>query len=268
MLFNEVEAASSAQASAADSAAGAEVAGNAPITDPVARRKPGGRRSLSPALPRVTVTRDLPEAERVCPKDGNALHRIGEVVSEQLDIVPMLIRVLRHVRPSYGCRCCGETVKTATLPAQPIPQSIASSGTLAHLAVSKYAEHLPLYRQEQILKRHGLDISRATLAQWMLNLGELETPLLNLLQDHLLESPVIQMDETPVQVLKEDWTIGRGVSDIVLGAGVRDEMPEAVVAWLAALPVRASGRKQPRVPASKIPELTGALAGWEKYLGR
>ena len=103
-----------------------------------------------------------------------------------------------------GCRCCGETVKTAALPDQPIPQSIASAGTLAHLAVSKYAEHLPLYRQEQILKRHGLDLTRATLAQWMLDLGDLITPLVNLLQDHLLAGPLIQMDETPVQVLKED----------------------------------------------------------------
>ncbi|MHB8455943.1 MAG: IS66 family transposase [Acidiferrobacterales bacterium] len=159
---------------------------------------------LPPELPRIMVTHDLPESENRCPNDGAALHRIGEVVTEQLDIVPMRIQVIRHVRHRYGCRCCGETIKTATLPAQPIPQSIASPGTLAHLAVSKYAEHLPLYRQEQILKRNGLEITRATLAQWMMDLGTVITPLINLLQDQLLEGPLIQMDETPVQVLKED----------------------------------------------------------------
>ena len=198
MLFNEAEAASSAANT--DTAVDHCVA----MMDTVARRKPGGRRVLPPALPRVIVTHDLTDAEKVCPKDGSALHRIGEVVTEQLDIVPMRIQVIGHVRHSYGCRCCGETVKTAALPDQPIPQSMASAGTLAHLAVSKYAEHLPLYRQEQILKRHGLDLTRATLAQWMLDLGDLITPLVNLLQDHLLEGPLIQMDETPVQVLRED----------------------------------------------------------------
>ena len=204
MLFNEAELVNGAQASAAGGMTGTEGAGGVPISDTVTRRKPGGRRHLPPELPRITVNHDLPDAEKVCPKDGSALHRIGEVVSEQLDIVPMRIQVIRHVRHSYGCRCCGESVKTAALPNQPIPQSMASAGTLAHLAVSKYAEHLPLYRQEQILKRHGLDITRATLAQWMLDLGELVTPLVNLLQDHLLEGSLIQMDETPVQVLKED----------------------------------------------------------------
>ena len=201
MLFNEAEAASAA-AAGTDTVADHCVA----VIDTATRRKPGGRRHLPPALPRVIVTHDLTDAEKVCPKDGSALHRIGEVITEQLDIVPMRIQVIRHVWHSYGCRCCGETVKTAALPDQPIPQSIASAGTLAHLAVSKYAEHLPLYRQEQILKRHGLDLTltRATLAQWMLDLGDLITPLVNLLQDHLLAGPLIQMDETPVQVLKED----------------------------------------------------------------
>ena len=201
MLFNEAEA---ANIMAADNAVGTASADGAAMTYMATRRKPGGRRALPPELPRITVNHDIPDAEKVCQKDGTVLHRIGEVVSEQLDIVPMRIQVIRHVRHSYGCRCCGETVKTAALPAQPIPQSMASPGTLAHLAVSKYAEHLPLYRQEQILKRHGLDITRATLAQWMLDLGELVTPLVNLLQDHLLAGPRIQMDETPLQVLKED----------------------------------------------------------------
>ena len=201
ILFNEAEAASMM---VGDNTAGTATADDTAMTNMTTRRKPGGRRALPPALPRITVNHDLPDAEKVCPKDGAVLHRIGEVVSEQLDIVPMRIQVIRHVRQAYGCRCCGETVKTASLPAQPIPQSIASPGTLAHLTVSKYAEHLPLYRQEQILKRHGLDITRATLAQWMLDLGELITSLVNLLQDHLLEGPLIQMDETPVQVLRED----------------------------------------------------------------
>ena len=194
LLFNEAESAIAQTVSPTVSQE---------ITYTVTRKKHSGRRFLPPALPRVIVNHDLPESEKVCPRDGTPLHRVGEVVSEQLDIVPMRIQVIRHVRHSYGCRCCGETIKTASLPPQPIPQSIASPGTLAHLAVAKYAEHLPLYRQEQILKRHGLDITRATLAQWMMDLGTLITPLINLLQDRLVEGPLIQMDETPVQVLQE-----------------------------------------------------------------
>ncbi|MFT7530931.1 MAG: transposase [Gammaproteobacteria bacterium] len=89
------------------------------------------------------------------------------------------------------------------MPKQPIPKSLASPGLLAHVTVSKYQDALPLYRQEQILQRIGVDISRATLANWMIRTGTLIQPLINLLRDQLLDYDIIQMDETTVQVLKE-----------------------------------------------------------------
>ena len=124
------------------------------------------------------------------------------VTSEQLTLIPARIEVLRHERTRYAC-ACGQCLKTAPLPAQPIPKSMASPGLLAHIAVSKYQDALPLYRQEQILTRIGVDLPRATLASWMIQAGILIQPLINLLRDRLLAYDVIQMDETPVQVLKE-----------------------------------------------------------------
>ncbi len=99
----------------------------------------------------------LPEAERHCDHDGRSLSEIGEVISEQLDIIPAKIQVIRHIRKKYACSC-GQCIKTAPLPAQPIPKSMASPGLLAHIAVSKYQDALPLYRQETILQRIGVDL--------------------------------------------------------------------------------------------------------------
>jgi transposase len=165
-------------------------------------RKKRGRKPLPETLPRVEIFHDLPETERYCPHDGEPLKEIGSELSEQLDIVPAKIRVLRHVRKKYACEC-GGCIKTAPLPVQPIPKSLASPGLLAHVAVSKYQDALPLYRQEQILQRIGVDIPRATLANWMIRAGELIQPLINLLRDQLLGYDIVQMDETTVQVLKE-----------------------------------------------------------------
>lgn len=165
-------------------------------------RKKRGRKPLPATLPRVEVVHELPESERVCPHDGALLKEIGEAVSEQLDIVPAKIQVIRHIRKKYACGC-GQCIKTAAMVPQPIPKSLASPGLLAHIAVSKYQDALPLYRQEQILQRIGVDIPRATLASWMIKAGMLIQPLVNLLRDHLLGYDIMQMDETTVQVLKE-----------------------------------------------------------------
>mgnify|MGYP002641079523 CR=1 FL=1 len=166
------------------------------------RRKSGGRKPLPERLPRLDVVHELSAAERRCDHDGQPLDEIGEVISEQLDIVPATIQVIRHVRKRYAC-ACGRCIKTAPLPAQPIPKSMASPGLLAHVTVSKYQDGLPLYRQETILQRIGVDIPRATLASWMIGVGTLVQPLINLMRDRLLDYDIIQIDETPVQVLKE-----------------------------------------------------------------
>jgi len=172
------------------------------VTVPAHRRKKGGRRPLPDSLPRVDVIHELPPDQRHCPHDGRVLAEINQVVSEQLDIVPAQIRVIRHIRKQYACTC-GQCIRTAALPPQPIPKSNASPGLLAHITVSKYQDALPLHRQETILQRIGVDLPRATLASWMIRAGTLVQPLVNLLRDWLLAHDILQMDETTVQVLRE-----------------------------------------------------------------
>ncbi len=172
------------------------------ITVPAHKRKKSGRKSLPKALPRIDVIHDIPESERICPHDGAELQEMSEVISEQLDIIPAKIQVIRHIRKQYACSC-GQCIKLAPLPAQPIPKSMASPGLLAHVTVSKYQDALPLYRQEQILQRIGVDLPRATLANWMIQAGQLIQPVINLLRERLLAYDIIQMDETTVQVLTE-----------------------------------------------------------------
>ena len=171
---------------------------------PSRTRKKVGRKPLPAHLPRIREEHDIPEEEKVCSCCHNPLHRMGEEISEQLDIIPAKVQVIQHVRPKYACRTCEEGVKTAALPPQPIPRSIATAGLLAYIVTSKYVDGLPLYRLEQFaLSRLGVEIARATMASWMVHCGELVQPLINLLRDRLLESPVVHCDETVVQVLKE-----------------------------------------------------------------
>lgn len=167
-------------------------------------RKKRGRKSLPEGLPRIEVIHDLPEEEKICALDGHALVEIGRETSEQIDIIPAQVQVVRDVRLKYACPHCRQGVKLATLPPRPIPKALATAATLAYVAISKYADALPLYRQEGILARAGIDLPRATLANWMIKVGTLVQPLINLLRDKLLECGIVQMDETTVQVLKED----------------------------------------------------------------
>jgi len=194
------------------------------IIVPAHTRKKGGRKKLPETLPRVDVVYELSAEERICPHDGATLAEIGAVTSEQLDIIPAKIQVIRHIRKQYACKC-GQCIKTAALPKQPIPKSMASPGLLAHIAVSKYQDALPLYRQETILRRTGVDIPRVTLANWMIQVGVLVQPLINLLRDRLLEYDIIQMDETTVQVLKEPGKQAQSKSYIWLQRGGPPDKP-------------------------------------------
>lgn len=179
------------------------------ITVPAHTRERGKRRPIDATLPRVRIEHDIPDEQKTC-ACGCQLTRIGEVTSEQLDIEPAKARVLQHVRFKYACRDCegaghdGPAVVTAAMPAQPIPKSNASPGLLAHITTSKFADGLPLYRQEGILKRFSIGVSRTTMANWMIKLGDLVVPLINLMHETQLAYDVLQMDETTVQVLKED----------------------------------------------------------------
>ena len=199
-LFNEAEA----LAGAADAPADAQE-----IKVPEHTRARGKRKPIDAALPRVRIEHDIAEADKKCPC-GCELVRIGEVTSEQMDIEPAKARVLQHVRFKYACRTCegtshdGPAVVTAPMPAQPIPKSNASPALAAFITTSKFADGLPLYRQEGILARYKIALSRTTMAVWMIKLGELIVPLINLMHEQQLAYDVLQMDETTIQVLKED----------------------------------------------------------------
>jgi len=171
------------------------------------RQKPK-RKPLPEDLPRVEVVHDIDQSEKVCPC-GAELSRIGEEVCEKLDIIPASIRVIRHIRYKYACRSCegvdsdGPTVKIAPPPAQIIPKGIATPGLVAHIAVSKYADALPLYRQEKIFSRCGIELNRSTMAGWMVKAAERCDPLMTLLYKELHSGPLVNVDETPLQVLNE-----------------------------------------------------------------
>jgi transposase len=215
-LFNEAEV-------AADDAEKEEgVADEIPIPAHP-RRRCGGRRPIPAFLPRVEILHDLDASQKICPADGTALERIGEETSEQLELIPATLRVLRHVRPKYACPQCRCGIHVVPMPAQPIPKSLASPALLAHVAVSKYADGLPLYRQEGMLQRIGIDLPRATLSRWMVKMGELGQPLVNLLRDDLLAGSFLQCDETPFQVLKEPGKAASSLSYLwVQRGGTRD----------------------------------------------
>ena len=209
----------------ADAGTDAEVAADdGEIMVAAHKRKKRGRKPIPDHLPRIDVIHELAESMRRCDHDGRLLTEIGEVISEQLDIIPAKIQVLRHIRKKYACDC-GQCIKTAPLPAQPIPRSMASPGLLAHIAVCKYQDALPLYRQETILQRIGVKLPRATLANWMIQAGHLVQPLINLLHDRLLSYDIVQMDETTVQVLKESGRKAQSKSYLWLQRGGPSELP-------------------------------------------
>lgn len=204
-LFDEAEALAQSTTDAQDMAP--IPAGAAPPTGAANKPSPKparGKRSALPAdLTRVEIVHDVPESQRICPC-GTPMVEIGQDISEQLDIVPMQVRVLRHIRKRYGCPGSIHAPVTAALPAQPLPKSNASADFLAMLLVVKFVDGLPLARFEYVLDRHGVPVPRQTLARWVIGAGRMLQPLHNLMRDVLLDGAVIHMDETVVQVLKED----------------------------------------------------------------
>ena len=247
-LFNEAESLAGASDAHTASAPDDE------ISVPAHTRKTGGRKPFPDDLPRERVEHDIPEAAKLCPcGSGHARPRIGEVVSEQADIEPAKIKIIENVRFKYGpCHVCdgvfpeagengpasgdAEPVPTgatptprpiivAPMPPQPIPKSMATAGMCAFIAIMKYADGLPLYRQEKILARYGLTIPRATLASWMIKLGALIVPLMNLLHETQVSYDVMQMDETTVQVLKEDGRAAQAKSRMWVRRGGSPQQP-------------------------------------------
>ena len=186
-----------------------------PITDPIEmdsgerpgrprRRRvpPPGRRPLPADLPRRRVEIDLLEAEKRC-ACGQAKTRIGETVMEKLDYVPATVQVIETVRPKYACPRCHDGVREAPAPPQAVERSLASEGLLAHVVVSKYVDHLPLYRLERIFDRQGLDLSRTTLCGWVADVATALSPIGDELQRQITAASYLQTDDTTVTILDD-----------------------------------------------------------------
>ena len=188
MFFNEAEALGSATQPAQEETE----ADDNTVEVPAHKRTKRGRKPLDPALPREVVRHELPESERVCPHDGAVLREIGVEASEQLDIIPQQVRVIRHERVKYACPCCDGTLRLAAKPEQVIPKGLFSEGLLAWVITSKYVDGLPLYRQAALLGRFGgRDLSRNTMAASVVRVGQAVQPVINLLRDRVLDAPLI-----------------------------------------------------------------------------
>lgn len=175
----------------------ADGAGAAETTEPSKKKPP--RQPLPPHLPRETVRHDV-DADH-CGCCGGSLVEITEDSSEQLEYVPASFRVIKHVRPKYRCGC-DDKIHQAEAPSRPIPRGYAGPGLLAHIAIAKYMDHLPLYRQSAIYSREGVELSRSTLADWIGQICRLLRPLNNALQHYVMQADKIHTDDTPVPVLQ------------------------------------------------------------------
>jgi transposase len=194
------------------------------------------RRPLPAHLPRETHMH-APE-ETACPACGGTLKSLGEDVTERLEYVPASFKVIRQVRPKLACSCCDAIVQ-APAPDRPIARGLAGPGLLAHVLVSKYSDHLPLYRQSAIYAREGVDLPRSTLAEWVGGAHHLLRPLVAVLRAYVLDTAKLHGDDTPIPVLAP----GNGKTATGrLWTYVRDDRPAAGEAapavWFAYSPNR------------------------------
>jgi transposase len=206
-----------------------------PATQPTPRAK-STRRPLPEHLPREVHTH-LP-AEEACPECGGALHKLGEDVAEILERVPATYKVIRHVRVKMACTRC-DVIVQAPAPSRPIERGIAGPALLAHVLVSKFSDHLPLYRQTEIFAREGIELDRSTLADWVGHASHLLAPLVEATRRHVLAASKIHADDTPIPVLAP----GMGKTKTArLWTYVRDDRPAGFdtppAVWFAYTPDR------------------------------
>ena len=176
------------------------------------RVKPRGKREkISKDIPREDVVHDISEEEKIC-GCGTELTRIGEEISEKLEIIPAQVKVIRHIRPKFACKGCegdedegASAVKIAPAPEQLLPKSIATAGLLSYIVTSKYEDALPLARQEKIFDRIGVDIPRQSMARWIIKVSERLSPLMKVMDKRILAELLVQMDETRIQVHNEPF---------------------------------------------------------------
>src|SRR3954453_1243620 len=179
-----------------------------PPSAPKPKKDGHGRKPLPARLPRKPVVHDVPPEELPCPDCGAPRRCIGSEVREQLEYVPASLIVIEHIRPKYACPDCMAHVVIAERLPEPIEKGLPGPGLMAHVITNKYADHLPLYRQEGILRRHGVEISRSTMCDWMAVAAELLPPIVTLMLAKILESRVVRNDDTPVKVQDHD---GKGI---------------------------------------------------------
>ena len=217
------------------------------------RRRKVNRGALPPDLPRIERLVDI--ADKACPCCGGELHRIGEDVSERLDVIPAQFRVLVTRRPKYGCRRCESAVVQAPAPAHIVDGGLPTEALLAHVVVAKYADHQPLYRQAQIYARQGVRLDRSTLADWVGRGAWWLRPLHQRLLEHLKASARLFADETTAPVLDP----GRGRTKTgQLWAYARDDRPWGGPDPPAVAYVYAPDRKAER-PAAHLDGFRGVL---------
>ena len=189
------------------------------------------RRPLPEALPREEVLIDIPEEQKHC-LCGAELVRIGQEFSEKLDVIPPQLRVIRTVRPQYACHDCEGSgdeqrpaVRIAPMPPALIDKGIATAGLLAYIVTSKFCDSLPLYRQEKQFQRIGVELSRRTMADWMIAASKACEPLMKVLEGRLRSGPLLQLDETTVQVMKEPGRENTSLSYMWVARGGAPEAP-------------------------------------------
>ena len=213
-------------------------------------------RTERPSLPAHLIREDMriDLDQQTCPCCGGQLHPIGETVSEMLDHVPARLQIIRICRPRYGCRACG-TIHQAPAPERPIAKGLATAGLLAHVLVTKYCDHLPLYRQSQIFARHGVGLDRSTLANWVGGACWWLGPLQARLAEHVFASQKLFADDTPIPVLDP----GRGRTKTGrLWVYARDDRPWSGADPPAAIYFYSPDRKAER-PASHLHAFQGVL---------
>ena len=178
---------------------------------PTPKKVSTGRRPLPSSLRREQHRYELTEDQRQCPECQVTCEPISEEVSEQLDYIPASLFVHEHIRCTYACPQCKSHLVTAPKPPQPIEKGLPAAGLIAHVAVCKYSDHLPLHRQEQIFARHGLEIARSTTCDWMAAAAELLKPLYDEMVKEVMQSRVVHTDDTRVS-MQDKATAGKTVA--------------------------------------------------------
>jgi transposase len=175
-----------------------EAAADDEEAEPLPKKRRKRRSTKLKDLPRVRIEHDVDPEARVCGCCGNEKHKIGEVVTEEIEYVPASVIINEHVRPKYACRTCGDGVVIADLPPRLVDGGLPGPGLVAQIVTAKYGDHLPLYRQEAIFLRHGLELSRKTMCDWIRLAADLLQAIVMAMRKELLRRPVILADETPV----------------------------------------------------------------------